>query len=106
MVFPRKDAVSWRRVGGVFRPLCRPLTRSRRPPCAADGGWPGVFSPPFSGCCRPLTATLPAHASCTNLSLQLLTRHQSTQLHGFTKAKPKQLFRRFVETAGTVEVQA
>src|SRR5262249_52687926 len=33
-------------------------------------------------------------------------RWLANQLHGFTKAKPKQLFRRFVETAGTVEVQA
>ena len=27
------------------------------------------------------------------------------RLHGFAKAKPKQLYRRFVETAGTIEIQ-
>jgi hypothetical protein len=32
-------------------------------------------------------------------------RWLATQLRGFTKAKPKQLYRRFVETAGVVEVQ-
>ena len=33
-------------------------------------------------------------------------RWLASQLHGFDKAKPKQLFRRFVETGGTIEVQA
>jgi hypothetical protein len=33
-------------------------------------------------------------------------RWLATRLHGFNKAKPKQLFRRFVETSGVVEVQA
>ncbi len=33
-------------------------------------------------------------------------RWLATQLRGFNKAKPKQLFRRFVETSGVVEVQA
>ena len=28
-----------------------------------------------------------------------------SQLHGFEKAKPKQLFRKFVETSGVVEIQ-
>jgi hypothetical protein len=32
-------------------------------------------------------------------------RWLATQLHGFAKAKPKQLFRRFVETGGVVELQ-
>jgi hypothetical protein len=32
-------------------------------------------------------------------------RWLATQLHGFDKAKPKQLYRRFVETGGLVEVQ-
>ena len=29
----------------------------------------------------------------------------ASQLHGFAKAKPKQLFRKFVETSGTIEIQ-
>jgi hypothetical protein len=33
-------------------------------------------------------------------------RWLATQLRGFEKAKPKQLYRRFVETGGVVEVQA
>jgi hypothetical protein len=33
-------------------------------------------------------------------------RWLATRLHGWNKAKPKQLFRRFVETGGVVEVQA
>jgi hypothetical protein len=33
-------------------------------------------------------------------------RWLANQLYGFAKAKPKQLFRRFVETGGVVEVQA
>jgi hypothetical protein len=33
-------------------------------------------------------------------------RWLATQLRGFAKAKPKQLYRRFVETGGVVEVQA
>jgi hypothetical protein len=33
-------------------------------------------------------------------------RWLASRLHGFSKAKPKQLFRRFVETSGVVEVQA
>jgi hypothetical protein len=33
-------------------------------------------------------------------------RWLATRLHGFGKAKPKQLYRRFVETAGVVELQA
>jgi hypothetical protein len=33
-------------------------------------------------------------------------RWLASRLHGFSKAKPKQLFRRFVETGGVVEVQA
>ena len=33
-------------------------------------------------------------------------RWLASRLHGFNKAKPKQLFRRFVETGGIVEVQA
>jgi hypothetical protein len=32
-------------------------------------------------------------------------RWLATRLRGFTKAKPKQLYRRFIETAGVVEVQ-
>ena len=32
-------------------------------------------------------------------------RWLAAQLHGFDKAKPKQLYRRFVETGGLVEVQ-
>jgi hypothetical protein len=32
-------------------------------------------------------------------------RWLATRLHGFGKAKPKQLYRRFIETSGTVEVQ-
>jgi hypothetical protein len=30
----------------------------------------------------------------------------ASELHGFEKAKPKQLYRRLVETGGVVEVQA
>jgi hypothetical protein len=30
----------------------------------------------------------------------------ATQLHGFDKAKPKQLYRKFVETGGQLEIQA
>jgi hypothetical protein len=33
-------------------------------------------------------------------------RWLATKLHGFAKAKPKQLYRRFVETGGVVEVEA
>jgi hypothetical protein len=33
-------------------------------------------------------------------------RWLASRLHGFAKAKPKQLYRRFVETSGVVEVQA
>lgn len=33
-------------------------------------------------------------------------RWLATQLHGFDKAKPKQLYRKFVETGGRVEIQA
>ncbi len=33
-------------------------------------------------------------------------RWLASRLHGFSKAKPKQLFRRFVETGGVVDVQA
>jgi hypothetical protein len=33
-------------------------------------------------------------------------RWLATRLHGFDKAKPKQLYRRFVETGGVVEIQA
>lgn len=33
-------------------------------------------------------------------------RWLATRLHGFGKAKAKQLFRRFIETSGTVEIQA
>jgi hypothetical protein len=33
-------------------------------------------------------------------------RWLATQLHGFTKAKPKQLYRRFVETGGAIAIDA
>ena len=32
-------------------------------------------------------------------------RWLATRLHGFEKAKPKQLYRKFVETSGTVEIE-
>jgi hypothetical protein len=40
--------------------------------------------------------------------LDCLARREllATQLHGFDKAKPKQLYRKFVETGGQLEIQA
>jgi hypothetical protein len=33
-------------------------------------------------------------------------RWLANQLHGFANAKPKQLYRKFVETSGTVEIES